>query len=92
MAKKGQKNKNEDKNIFALDKSNYILMAIGFAIIIIGFILMSGGRNDDPNVFNEAMFSTRRLTIAPITILIGFIVEFYAIFKTPKSPEEKSAN
>ncbi|MFO7880630.1 MAG: DUF3098 domain-containing protein [Bacteroidota bacterium] len=92
MAKKGQKNTNEDKNIFALDKSNYILMAIGFAIIIIGFILMSGGRNNDPNVFNEAMFSTRRLTIAPITILIGFIVEFYAIFKTPKSPEEKSAN
>jgi len=69
---------------FALGKENYKLMAIGFAIIVVGFILLSGGGSDDPNVFSEDIFSFRRLTIAPIVLLAGFIFEIYAIMKKPK--------
>jgi hypothetical protein len=70
---------------FALGKENYKLMAIGFAIIVVGFILLAGGGSDDPNVFSEDIFSFRRLTIAPIVLLFGFIFEIYAIMKKPKS-------
>ena len=69
---------------FALGKENYKLMAIGFAIIVVGFILMAGGGSDDPNVFNPDIFSFRRLTLAPVILLIGFIFEIYAIMKKPK--------
>lgn len=69
---------------FALGKENYKLMAIGFAIIVVGFILMAGGGSDDPNVFNPEIFSFRRLTVAPIVLLIGFVFEIYAIMKKPK--------
>lgn len=69
---------------FALGKENYKLMAIGFAIIVVGFILMAGGGSDDPNVFNPDIFNFRRLTLAPIILLIGFIFEIYAIMKKPK--------
>ena len=70
---------------FALGKENYRLMAIGFAIIVIGFILMAGGGSDDPNVFNPEIFSFRRITLAPIILLFGFVFEIYAIMKKPKS-------
>jgi len=70
---------------FALGKENYRLMAIGFAIIVLGFILMSGGGSDDPNVFNPEIFSFRRITLAPIILLFGFVFEIYAIMKKPKS-------
>jgi hypothetical protein len=70
---------------FALGKENYKLMAIGFAIIVIGFILMAGGGSDDPNVFNPDIFSFRRITLAPIILLFGFAFEIYAIMKKPKS-------
>jgi hypothetical protein len=69
----------------ALGKENYILLAIGFGIIIIGFLLMVGGKSADPNVFNgNEIFSFRRITLAPIVILAGFIFEIYAIMKKPK--------
>ena len=69
---------------FALGKENYKLMAIGFAVIIIGFILLSGGGSDDPKVFNPDIFSFRRITLAPIILLFGFLFEIYAIMKKPK--------
>jgi len=72
---------------FALTKENYKLMAIGFAIIVVGFILMSGGGSNDPNVFNPNIFSFRRITLAPIVLVIGFAFEIYAIMKKPKSEE-----
>jgi len=75
----------EKKFQFALGKENYILLAIGFAIIILGFLLMIGGRSDDPTVFNEEIFSFRRITLAPIVVLFGFMFEIYAIMKKPKS-------
>jgi hypothetical protein len=66
-------------------RENYIWMIAGAVVIILGFILMAGGKSDDPNVFDEKeVYSTRRITIAPILILIGFIIEIYAIFKSPK--------
>ena len=62
-------------------------MLIGFAVIVLGFILMSGGGSDDPNVFNEDMFSFRRITLAPLLVLGGFAFEIYAIMKKPKKEE-----
>jgi hypothetical protein len=70
---------------FALGKENYKLMAIGFAIIVFGFILMIGGESTDPTVFNGAeVFSFQRITLAPIVVLAGFIFEIWAIMKKPK--------
>ena len=74
----------EEKTGFVLQKKNYIILAIGFGIIILGFILMSGGKSTDPNVFNPEIFSFRRITLAPLLILFGFIVEIFAIMWLPK--------
>jgi membrane-bound ClpP family serine protease len=72
------------KTGFALGRENYKLMAIGFAVIIVGFILMAGGRSDDPKVFSEDIFSFRSVTLAPLIVLAGFVFEIYAIMKRPK--------
>ena len=78
--------KSIDKESFALAKENYILLVIGFAIIVLGFILMIGGKSEDPSIFNEdEIFSFRRITLAPIIVLAGFIFEIWAIMKKPKS-------
>lgn len=82
MAKKEKEIK--DVPGFALTSENYKLMAIGFGIIILGFILMAGGGSKDPNVFNPEIFSFRRITLAPVLLLAGFIFEIYAIMKKPK--------
>ena len=82
MAKNTEKD--EDKG-FALGKENLKLLGIGFLIIIFGFVLMTGGKSADPNVFNKEIFSFRRITLAPIVILFGFLFEIYAIMKKPKS-------
>jgi len=82
MAKKEKKD--SKKAEFALGKENYKLMAIGFVIIVLGFVLMAGGGSDDPNVFNPDIFSFRRITLAPVILLFGFIFEIYAIMKKPK--------
>lgn len=74
----------EDKG-FALGKENLRLLVIGFLIIVFGFILMAGGKSSDPNIFNKDIFSFRRITLAPIIILFGFLFEIYAIMKKPKS-------
>lgn len=62
-------------------KENYKLLLIGLAFIVVGFLLMIGGGSDDPNKFNEAIFSFRRITLAPILILAGYIIEIFAIMK-----------
>ena len=78
--------KSTDKEGFALAKENYILLIIGFIIIVIGFILMIGGKSEDPLVFNEEeIFSFRRITLAPMVVLAGFLFEIWAIMKKPKS-------
>lgn len=78
------KKEDDKKSGFALGRENYKLMAIGFAIIIVGFILMAGGRSDDPKIFSEDIFSFRRITLAPLIVLAGFIFEIYAIMKRPR--------
>ncbi|MDY0286104.1 MAG: DUF3098 domain-containing protein [Bacteroidia bacterium] len=70
---------------FAFGKENYRIMFIGLGLIALGFLLMIGGGSDDPQVFNEAIFSTRRLTVAPILILSGFVTEIVAIMWKPKN-------
>ncbi|WP_299579066.1 DUF3098 domain-containing protein [uncultured Sunxiuqinia sp.] len=80
------KEKKEMQNqTFALGKENYKLLLIGFAIIVIGFILMVGGKSDDPSVFNPEIFSFRRITLAPLIVLFGFLFEIYAIMKRSKT-------
>lgn len=79
------KMKNEEqKHEFLFEKVNYKILLIGIAVIALGFILMSGGGSDDPNVFNEEVFSFRRIRLAPTTVLIGFGITIYAILKNPK--------
>ena len=70
------------KEIF--DKKNYQIMFIGLAFIILGFILMSGGDTGDETSFNHEIFSFQRITLAPILILIGFVIEIFAIMYKPK--------
>ncbi|MEK7225616.1 MAG: DUF3098 domain-containing protein [Bacteroidota bacterium] len=67
-------------------KENYTWMLIGIAVIALGMFLMSGGTsNKDPNVFDkDAVYSARRITIAPLLILAGLVIEIYAIFKKPR--------
>lgn len=61
-------------------------MLAGLAVIALGMILMAGGKSTDPNVFNkDEVYSTTRITIAPILILAGLVIEIYAIFKKPKA-------
>jgi hypothetical protein len=77
------KKETESQTGFALGKQNYKLMAIGFVIIIIGFMLMAGGHSNDPKVFSGDIFSFRRITLAPLVVLAGFVFEIYAIMKKP---------
>jgi len=66
-------------------KENYKWMGIGAIVITIGMFLMAGGASKDPGVFNkDEVYSTTRITIAPILILAGLVIEIYAIFKNPK--------
>jgi hypothetical protein len=72
------------KSDLAFGKENYILLLVGLAFIVTGFILMTGGGSDDPNVFSEEIFSFRRITLAPIVVITGFVIEIFAIMKKPK--------
>ena len=78
-----QKRKEAAKPIFVFGKKNYKFMFIGLAVIALGFILMSGGGSDDPNVFNPEIFNWRRIRLAPALVLIGFGIQIYAILLNP---------
>ncbi len=70
------KDKKQDNSLFLFDKTNYYIMFAGLALILLGFVLMSGGKSTDPHVFNkEEIYSFRRITLAPILIIAGFVVE-----------------
>ena len=81
--KKQQATNSAPKPDFTFGKKNYIFMAIGIAVIALGFILMAGGGSDDPNVFNPEIYSFRRIRLAPMIVLIGFGIEVYAILLNP---------
>lgn len=68
---------------FIFERRNYMFMLIGLAVIALGFILMSGGGSDDPNVFNPEIYSWRRIRLAPTLVLLGFGIEVYAILLNP---------
>lgn len=78
-----QKRKEETKSEFIFGKKNYKFLFIGLAFIVVGFILMSGGGSDDPNVFDESIYSWRRIRLAPTLVLIGFGIQVYAILLNP---------
>jgi hypothetical protein len=70
---------------FALGKKNYMIIIAGLVVLTLGYILMSGGGSPDPNVFNaDELFSHRRITLAPIVILIGYGIVGYGIMVRPK--------
>lgn len=98
MKKSNIKNTTTNKNVtttkenklnlqLAFGPINYIMMVAGIVILAIGYILLSGGGSDDPNTFNPAMFDVRRLTVAPILIVLGFAVEIFAIMYKGKKKE-----
>lgn len=83
--KKKQEIQQED---FTFGRQSYRLLILGLILIALGFILMSGGGSDDPNVFNEEIFNFRRRTLAPILVLAGYVVEIFAIMKRPSSQKQ----
>ncbi len=76
-----------DKKNLAFTKTNFILLAVGMIIVIIGFILMSGGESTD-HYFDPEVFSVRRIKVAPVVTLIGFLSIIYAIIYKPKNDKE----
>lgn len=81
---KKKKKTEEKKGQFLFGKRNYTFMLIGIAFIALGFILMSGGGSDNPEVFNEDIYNFRRIRLAPTLVLIGFAIEVYAILAKAK--------
>lgn len=77
---------NKPKDELAFGKENYRLFGLAAAVVTLGYLLMVGGGSDDPNVFNyDQLFSFRRITLAPIIVLLGFGIGFYGILKRPKN-------
>ncbi len=73
-----------EKKKLLFGKRNYKFMLIGIFFIALGFILMSGGGSEDPNIFNEEIYSFRRIRLAPMIVILGFIIEVYAILTKPE--------
>ena len=73
-----------EKKKLLFGKRNYKFMLIGIFFIALGFILMSGGGREDPNIFNEEIYSFRRIRLAPMLVILGFIIEVYAILTKPE--------
>tara|TARA_E500000081_G_C5995954_1_gene288921 strand:- start:431 stop:658 length:228 start_codon:yes stop_codon:yes gene_type:complete len=71
------------KNKLLFGNRNYKFMILGLIFIAVGFILMSGGGSDDPNVFNKEIYNFRRIRLAPMLVVTGFIIEVYAILTKP---------
>ena len=73
-----------DKRNFAFDRVNYILLAVGMAVVIIGFILMSGDGSTEA-AYNPDIFSARRIKVAPVVCLAGFVSMIYAVIRKHKN-------
>ena len=77
------------KNELAFGKENYKMFALAVIVVVVGYLLMVGGASEDPNVFSkEELFSFRRITLAPLVVLIGLGIGVYAILKKPKEQQE----
>jgi len=78
--------KKDSHTIFLFSRENYRIMLIGLVILIVGFLLMVGGRSSSPDQFHPSqVYSWRRITLAPIVIMIGLLTEIYAIMKKPRA-------
>ncbi|MFC2766460.1 MAG: DUF3098 domain-containing protein [Prevotella sp.] len=75
-----------DKKILAFDKINFILLAVGMVIVLIGFVLMAGGESTDTQ-YDPEIFSTLHIKVAPVVCFIGFVSIIYAIIRKPKDKE-----
>ena len=73
-----------DKKNLAFDKVNYILLALGMAVVVLGFILMSGGSSSE-TAYDPDIFSVRRIKVAPVVCLLGFVSMIYAVIRKPKN-------
>ena len=73
----------KEKKKLLFGKRNYKLMILGLVFITLGFVLMSGGGSDDPNVFNDEIYNFRWIRLAPFLVVFGFVIEAYAIMKNP---------
>ena len=78
-----------NKRDFAFDKVNFILLAVGMAIVVIGFLLMTGPGSSD-TVYEPDIFSARRIKVAPVVCLFGFVSMMYAVMRKPKDSGDKS--
>ena len=88
MSKKNKIKDEQPKQEFIFQQKNYMFMFIGLAFIALGFILMSGGGSDDPNVFSEDIYNFQRIRLAPTLVLIGLGIEVYAILLNPNKKKK----
>ena len=72
-----------DKRNFAFDKMNFILLGVGMAVVIVGFLLMAGPASTD-TAYEPDIFSARRIKVAPVVCLLGFVSMIYAVIRKPK--------
>ena len=75
-----------DKQKFAFDKTNFILLAVGMVVVILGFLLMTGPSSTE-SAFEPDIFSVRRIKVAPVVCFLGFIFKIYAVLRKPKIKE-----
>ena len=89
--KENNPDKNNSKSKMTLSKQNYKFIILGCIIVVLGFILMSGGGTENPNEFHEEeLFSFRRITLAPFFVILGYMVVLYGVMKRPKANSETS--
>ena len=74
---------------YTFKKRNYVIMLIGLGLIVLGFLLMSGGASEDPTKFSQDIFSFRRITLATIIVMLGFIIEVFAIMSLDKKNKKE---
>jgi len=87
--KKKRQNPQKKSQEFIFQRRNYLMMFIGLALIALGYILMAGGGTEDPEVFSEAIFSFRRIRLAPTLVLIGLGIQVFAILFNPKKKKSE---
>lgn len=76
-----------EKKKFAFDKTNFLLLAVGMCIVVVGFLLMTGPGSTE-NIFEPAIFSVRRIRVAPLVCFVGYIFMIYAVLRRPKQKGE----
>lgn len=82
--------KKEHQFGFVFTKINLYIMFVGIAFLVLGYLLMVGGKSNDPAVFSDAIFNTQRLVVAPILLVVGFIIEIFAIMYRAKAKTENT--